>query len=442
MKDKLEEYRVLKSLFSAGDKIIVALSGGRDSAVLLHLLNSSGYKVAAAHCNFQLRGEESEEDEKFVEKYCGSLNVKLYKTRFATSEYAEKHGISIQMAARDLRYEWLEKIRSVEGYDLIAIGHNLNDSVETLLINLIRGTGLKGLTGIKEKTERVIRPLLFASREIIDQYIRENRLEYREDSSNSETKYTRNKIRHNVLPIFRDINPSFLESIDETTEHLSSAWDIYKSAIREKKNEIVKGTESRYRISTDSLSSLQHRETWIFEIFRDWGFGRLQAKEISDLLKSPSGKQLHSDTHTITRDRTKLLITVKSKKSPGKIIEIKSPEELKDSFLTDNAEIIKADKFSLISDNNYACLDASMISFPITIRKWKEGDYFYPLGMKGRKKISDFLVDIKVPLPDKDSIYVLEMNGKIIWVAGYRIDNRFRVKTSSTDILLIRKRQD
>ncbi|HKL66812.1 MAG TPA: tRNA lysidine(34) synthetase TilS [Bacteroidales bacterium] len=442
MKDKLEEYRVLKSLFSAGDKIIVALSGGRDSAVLLHLLNSSGYKVAAAHCNFQLRGEESEEDEKFVEKYCGSLNVKLYKTRFATSEYAEKHGISIQMAARDLRYEWLEKIRSVEGYDLIAIGHNLNDSVETLLINLIRGTGLKGLTGIKEKTERVIRPLLFASREIIDQYIRENRLEYREDSSNSETKYTRNKIRHNVLPIFRDINPSFLESIDETTEHLSSAWDIYKSAIREKKNEIVKGTESRYRISTDSLSSLQHRETWIFEIFRDWGFGRLQAKEISDLLKSPSGKQLHSDTHTITRDRTKLLITVKSKKSPGKIIEIKSPEELKDSFLTDNAEIIKADKFSLISDNNYACLDASMISFPITIRKWEEGDYFYPLGMKGRKKISDFLVDIKVPLPDKDSIYVLEMNGKIIWVAGYRIDNRFRVKTSSTDILLIRKRQD
>ncbi|MCF8222080.1 MAG: tRNA lysidine(34) synthetase TilS [Bacteroidales bacterium] len=440
MKDKLEKYRVSKSLFSAGDKIIVALSGGRDSAVLLHLLNSSGYKVAAAHCNFQLRGTESEEDEKFVERYCSSLNVKLYKTRFATSEYAEKHGISIQMAARDLRYEWLERIRSGEGFDLIAIGHNLNDSVETLIINLIRGTGLKGLTGIKEKTGRVIRPLLFASREMIDQYIRENRVEYREDSSNSETKYTRNKIRHDVLSIFRDINPSFLESINETSEHLSSAWDIYISAIREKKNKIVKGTESRYRISTDSLSSLQHPETWIFEIFRDWGFGRLQAKEISGLLKSASGKQLHSDTHTITRDRTELIITRKSKNPPDKIIEIKSPEELKDSFLTDNAEIIKADQFSMISDNNYACLDASMISFPITIRKWEEGDYFYPLGMKGRKKISDFLVDIKVPLPDKDRIYVLEMNGKIIWVAGYRIDNRFRVKTSTTEILLIRKR--
>lgn len=440
MKDKLEEYRVSKSLFSSGDKIIVALSGGRDSTVLLHLLNSSGYKVAAAHCNFQLRGAESEEDEKFVERYCSSLNVKLYKTRFATSEYAEKHGISIQMAARDLRYEWLERIRSGEGFDLIAIGHNLNDSVETLIINLIRGTGLKGLTGIKEKTERVIRPLLFASREMIDQYIRENRVEYREDSSNSETKYTRNKIRHDVLPVFRDINPSFLDSINETTEHLSSAWDIYISAIREKKNEIVKGTESRYRVSTDSLSLLQHAETWIFEIFRDWGFGRLQAKEIAGLLSSASGKQLHSDTHTITRDRTELIITRKSKRSPGKNIEIKSPEELKDTFLTDNAEIIKADKFSMISDNNYACLDASMISFPLTIRKWEEGDYFYPLGMKGRKKISDFLVDIKVPLPDKDSIYVLEMNGKIIWVAGYRIDNRFRVKASTTDILLIRKR--
>lgn len=440
MKDKLEEYRVSKSLFSAGDKIIVALSGGRDSTVLLHLLNSSGYKVAAAHCNFQLRGAESEEDEKFVERYCRSLNVKLFKTRFATSEYAEKHGISIQMAARDLRYEWLERIRSGERFDLIAIGHNLNDSVETMIINLIRGTGLKGLTGIKEKTGSVIRPLLFASREMIDQYIRENRVEYREDSSNSETKYTRNKIRHNVLPIFRDINPSFLDSINETTEHLSSAWDIYISAIREKKNEIVKGTESRYRISTDSLSLLENPETWIFEIFRDWGFGRLQAKEIAGLLTSSSGKQLHSDTHTITRDRTELLITRKSKKSPGKNIEIKSPEELKDSFLADYAEIIKADKFSMISDNNYACLDASIISFPITIRKWEEGDYFYPLGMKGRKKISDFLVDLKVPLPDKDRIYVLEMNGEIIWVAGYRIDNRFRVKPSTTDILLIRKK--
>ncbi|MBN1387530.1 MAG: tRNA lysidine(34) synthetase TilS [Bacteroidales bacterium] len=440
MIERFEQYRKQKKLFSGNDRILLAVSGGIDSMVMLDIFIRLNYNIAVAHCNFQLRGKESDGDEEFVENLCNTKGIKLYKKKFRTEEYAAEKGISIQMAARDLRFDWLSRIKEEENFNLLAMGHNLNDSIETILINLTRGTGINGLTGISPKSGYIIRPLLFATRQMIREYGINNSIEYREDSSNIKTKYTRNKIRHNVIPVLQQINPSVLYSIDETSDYLKSAYIIYEQAIESKRQEIIKYQGKTVTIKTSSLKELKPLETWVYELFKEWNFGKQQLGDIVHLIDGETGKQIFSNSHSLTKNRDEIIITPLNT-GQQKLIIINSADEFRNSFLIDSYEIMPRKDINISNDLSYAYLDADLIRFPLYIRRWKEGDYFYPLGMQGRKKVSDLLIDMKIPLPEKDIIYVLEMDGKIVWVIGLRIDDRFKVTESCEEVLVIHKKE-
>jgi tRNA(Ile)-lysidine synthase len=441
MLEQFEKFRQSKNIFNSSDKILLAVSGGIDSVVMLDLFTRMDYKIAVAHCNFQLRGEESDGDQAFVADLCRQAGLRLYTKKFETASYASEKGISIQMAARDLRFEWLAGLRKEEDYDLIATGHNLNDSVETILINLTRGTGINGLTGIDPVSGHIIRPLLFATRQMIMHYADENSISYREDSSNIQTRYTRNKIRHNVIPVLEQINPSVLYSISETAEFLKSAYHIYRSTIEEKRKEIVEYDEKSSCIRISELRKLHPLETWVYELFRDYHFGRQQVSDIIRLLDAETGKQIISYDHILTRDRERIIISP-SDTAEFTAMTISSVSGLRDLSLFEKAEIIDVDELQISDDPSFAYLDAAMIDFPLSIRKWQKGDFFHPLGMKGSKKVSDFLIDTKTPLPEKDRILVLTMNDKIIWLIGRRIDNRYKVSDSTSRVLMIKLRNN
>ncbi len=441
MLKQFEQYRKERNIFSGHEKILLAVSGGIDSVVMLHIFKELKYNIAVAHCNFQLRGKESDEDEEFVRNLCHTARVKFYRKKFRTSEYAKEKGISIQMAARDLRFDWLTGLKEEENFDLLAMGHNLNDSIETIIINLTRGTGINGLTGISPRSGYIIRPLLFATREMIREYSINNDIDYREDSSNIKTKYTRNKIRHNIIPVLQQINPSVLYSIGETSEYLKSAYIIYEQAIESKRLEILEHEEKTVSFKTSEIKKLEPLETWIYELFKDWNFGKQQTGDIIQLIDAETGKQIFSNSHSITKDRGRLIITPINTEQ-HKIITINSADDFKDCHLINKYEIALREDIEISNDTSYAYLDADLVRFPLTIRKWKEGDYFYPLGMKGRKKISDLLIDMKIPLPEKENIYVLDMQDTIMWVMGLRIDDRFKVTETTDEVLIIQKRED
>ncbi len=441
MLEQFEQFRQLKNIFKSSDNILLAVSGGIDSVVMLDIFTRLEYNIAVAHCNFQLRGKESDGDQAFVADLCRKAEQRLYTKKFKTAAYAGEKGISIQMAARDLRFEWLRKLRKEENYDLIATGHNLNDSIETILINLTRGTGINGLTGISPASGHIIRPLLFATRQMIRQYAEDNNISYREDSSNIQTRYTRNKIRHNVIPVLEQINPSVLFSISETSEFLKSAYLIYEQTIEEKRKEIIEYGDKSSSIRISELKKLHPLDTWVYELFKYYNFGKHQVSDIIRLLDADTGKQLISANHILTRDRGRIII------SPSATEEfipltIDSLAGLREIPLFETAEIRDAEDLHISGDPSIACLDAGLIDYPLTIRKWKEGDWFQPLGMKGRKKVSDFLIDMKIPLPEKDKTLVLAMDEQIIWLIGRRIDNRFKVSESTSEVLRIRKRKD
>ncbi|MBS0011164.1 MAG: tRNA lysidine(34) synthetase TilS [Bacteroidales bacterium] len=441
MTEQFEQYRKDEKIFSENDRILLAVSGGIDSLVMLDLFHKAGYKIAVAHCNFRLRGREADGDEEFVESLCRKSKLRFYKKRFQTTEYAAQKGLSIQMAARDLRYEWLAGIRENENYDLVATGHNLNDSIETIILNLARGTGINGLTGISPRSGYLIRPILFATRQMIRDYAESNRLCHREDSSNIQTKYKRNKIRHRIIPILEEINPSVLHSIDESSDHLKSAYIIYSGAIESKRKEIFKYDKDSASVKTSDLENLEPAVTWLYELFKQWNFNKYQAREINQLIHADPGKQLFSTSHCLSKDRGKIIITPLADRQEKEII-INSPGEFIKVDLIDSYRIIPVKNVIFSNNNDYAYLDADLIEYPLTIRRWVEGDYFYPLGMQGRKKISDMLIDMKIPLPYKDDVYVLEMKGKIIWLIGIRIDDRFKVTESTSEVLQIIKKND
>jgi len=440
MLEQFEHYRQSEKLFLRNDNILLAVSGGIDSVVMLDLFISMGYNISVAHCNFRLRGKESDGDEEFVEKLCRKTGIKLYLKKFNTDEYASEKGISIQMAARDLRYQWLTELKEKEGYDYISTGHNLNDSIETIIINLTRGTGINGLTGINPKSGFIIRPVLFATRQMIQEYAENNNLKYREDSSNLQTKYTRNKIRHGVIPILEQINPSVLHSINETAGYLKSANIIYEHAIEKEKQKIISHEKKTASLKITDLKNLIPAETWIYEIFHGWNFGKHQIGDILNLINADTGKQLFSESHVLTKDRDKIIITSLEKRADKEFI-ISSSDDFNNNPLIERIEIIPGKNITINDDPSYAYVDASLIQYPMRLRKWKQGDYFYPLGMKGRKKISDFLIDLKISLPEKENVYVLEMNSTIIWIVGFRIDDRYKVTHETDEVLVIRRKK-
>jgi tRNA(Ile)-lysidine synthase len=431
----IEENHMVKS----GDRVLMTVSGGIDSMVMSHLFISAGFDTGIAHCNFCLRGKESDRDEEFVKKYADDNNIPFFYKRFDTKGYASKHRISLQMAARDLRYKWFEEIRKKRKYDKIAIAHNLNDNIETLLINLTRGTGITGLTGMKPSGYHIIRPLLFATREKITDYCKKNGIKYREDRSNAETKYMRNRIRHLVIPVLKEINPSVEITLHETTERLSGINEIVAIFINKLKEKVLteKGKETILKIVP--LRQYLDNSSILYELTKQFGMTNALLKDLRNILKGRTGGRIFTDTHRIIKNRNELIITRKTNEDTESY-EIRNMAGFKKvSFIKSVISVNITLNFHIPSGSGTACLDFDKVVFPLLIRKWRFGDSFYPLGMKQKKKLSDYFTDRKYSIPDKEKTYILESGGKIAWIVGERIDDRFKItgKTKKAIIMTV-----
>jgi len=425
-----------KQLFSSNQKVLLAVSGGIDSMVLLHLFEKSGFEYGIAHCNFQLRGDESDGDEQFVRDQVQQHGIPAYFETFETTEYAQVKGISIEMAARELRYEFFERIRSEHNYDYIATAHHQDDLVETFFLNLSRKTGIKGLSGIKDKKGSIIRPLLFAGREEIEQYASLNYIEYREDSTNSQVVYQRNFLRHKILPLFSELNPSFKKNMLASVENLREAEKVYANAIEGEKERIVKEDVENTVVSIPALQGSQYAKTILLEILSEFGFNPSVIDEVFASLDTLSGKQFFSKTHRLVKDREDLFIS-ELKNEDERIYYIEENDMELFSPLDIAIDTLDGSGFKIIKEKHIACIDMDEIQFPLLIRRWKQGDYFQPLGMTGFKKVSDFFIDQKMPIHEKENTWLLCSGKKIVWIMGHRLDNRFKVTSDTRRVLKI-----
>ncbi|MBU8892010.1 MAG: tRNA lysidine(34) synthetase TilS [Bacteroidales bacterium] len=419
------------------DRILLGVSGGIDSVCMLHYFSTSGYSTGIAHCNFGLRGEESDQDEIFVRNLASEFDIPFFSVKFNTQEIAEKEGISIQMAARDLRYEWFEEIRKKYDYDYIAIAHNKDDVIETFLINLTRGSGLKGFTGIKPKSGKIIRPLLFSSRNDILTFICTNNLEFREDSSNNSVKYSRNLIRHELIPLFEKINPAFRETMIENISRLKESEEVYLDNIQSKKELIFKEENQKIIIDIEQLKLLHPLTTYLHEFLKPFGFSHTQISDIINSLDGISGKKFISLTHRLIKDRTELIIEEVSATHNRSFLINSKNDSIEHPVRLNITELKRSENYEISKDTNTGLFDSDFIEFPLTIRKWKSGDYFMPLGMKNLKKLSDFFIDEKLSISEKENTWILESENKIIWIIGKRIDDRFKITGKTTKILKI-----
>ena len=421
---QIAQYIEKEKLFGLKDKVLIALSGGADSVALLRVMVYLGYSCEAAHCNFRLRGEESDRDESFVRNLCNNLNIPLHVIHFDTNEYAAQHQVSIEMAARELRYDWFEKLRKELKADVVAVAHHRDDSVETLLLNLIRGTGINGLTGIHPKNNHIVRPLLTVSREDILAYLKEMKQEYVTDSTNLQDEYTRNKIRLNLLPMMETINPSIKSSLFSTASHLLDASVIYNKVIEEGKKRVI----TNEGISIEKLLTEPSPRALLFEILYPLGFNSAQADDIFLSLDRQSGRKFFSPAWMVVRDRAYLLI----KRLTSQAVEAEEKPVIEEERFPYTPD------FVIPRDKKTACFDADKLSYPLTIRKWQAGDRFVPFGMKGKKNVSDYLTDVKYSILQKESMYVLCSGEQIVWLVGERTDNRFRIDKDTKNVLLLR----
>lgn len=425
-----------KQLIEKNQKVLLAISGGIDSMVLLHLFQRSVYDFGIAHCNFHLRGEESDNDEQFIRDTVSQFGFKAFFADFETEEYARLNGISIEMAARRLRYDYFEEIRIREGFDLIATAHHLDDLIETFFLNLSRKTGIHGLTGIKEKSGKLIRPLLFTGRAEIEEYAANHYLDYREDSSNTEVIYQRNFIRHKILPLFNELNPAFRKNLLAGIENLKDAEQVYMHFISEQENKVVLRNKDELTIDISKLLNTPFPKVLLLEVLSDFGFNASVVNDIYDSLNSESGKQFFSRSHRLVKDREQLFVS-EIKNDEDRIYYIEEGDlELFQPFDL-NIEEIDTESFQIINNQNVACIDRGEVDFPLLIRKWKQGDYFQPLGMSGFKKVSDFFIDQKVPLHEKENTWLLCSGKKIVWIMGQRLDERFKITPKSRRVLKI-----
>lgn len=423
-------------LFTLSDKILVTLSGGTDSVAMTALLLQLGYTLEAAHCNFQLRGREADDDEAFVRKLCKQWGIPLQVQKFNTQQYADKQKISIQMAARDLRYTWFEQVREERRLDYIAIAHNQDDAVETFFLNLSRGAGLKGLTGIAAKHNKIVRPLLNTWRKDLTKYLATHTILFREDRSNAETKYQRNLIRHEILPLMERLNPAFGETMQATLQRLNEAAFFYQQGMEAFIEQLVTKKADALYIKIAPLLQHPAAATVLHELLTPAGFTHSQQQNILSCLSAQPGKQFASASHKVVKDRNHLIVSTKktiSKKSfPVDLTEkkIKTPIALQ-------WQLKKAGEVTLSQQPAIAYLDAEKLASRLTLRGWQAGDKFIPLGMSQFKKISDFLIDNKVPRHIKEQVYVLESNGEICWVVGMRIDDRFKLTETTQQVLVV-----
>jgi len=437
MQSRFVDFIRKNNLLTEKDKVLLGVSGGIDSMVMLSLFHKSGFKVSVAHCNFSLRGEESDGDEELVQHVCELNGIPLHRIRFETENFAKANKISIQLAARNLRYEWFNSICNEFGYAKLAIAHNRDDVAETVLINLTRGTGLKGLTGIKPKHDNIIRPLLFAGRDEIIRYAIHEGIQYREDSSNASVKYARNRIRHNVLPELEKLNPSAKASIASAAQHVQEAWDLVASYIHGLKSKLIKVENGKLFISIQGLKEEPHAKFFLIEELMTFGFTPDTIEQIYDSVKGQSGKLFYSPTHQLLRDR-EFMILAEREESDTTTLEIESGcHEIDYPVRLTFHQIENSPALKVPNDSNIAALDVDKLTFPIKLRPWQPGDKFMPFGMDRFKKVSDFLVDQKISMFEKDNIYVMESKGDIVWVVGKRIDNRFKISNQTTKIWMV-----
>ena len=423
-------------------RLLVAVSGGPDSVVLLDALHREGFSVVVAHCNFHLRGEASDGDAEFVKQLSEKYQVPYYQVDFDTEREARERGVSIEMAARDLRYEWFERVADEADCELIAVAHNADDVVETFFLNLMRGAGLQGLSGMAELRGRVVRPLLQVSRKQIMEYVAENELDYRIDATNLETVYTRNKIRHNVVPQLTEINPSFLDTMANNMRFIASAQGIVEAYAAEAYKRVVTEEGERIRFDLKALRECEGVDTLLFMWLSRYGFGSDVVMQLYRSLDDIAGKQFYSQTHRLVIGKESLELEVRSEE-----LGVRSEEwEIENGeSRVENGELkieiseVDIEGFEVVKLGNVACLDADKLQYPLVLRHWKKGDWFVPFGMKGRKKLSDFFADKKMNIIDKERVWLMVSGDDIVWVVGHRVDARYAVtdKTKRVKIFLL-----
>lgn len=419
--------------FLKGRKLLLAVSGGIDSMVLVDLLQKLDYDIYIAHCNFNLRGEESDGDEQFIRNYAAENNIKLFVTRFDTTLFAADNKLSIQLAARRLRYAWFEELIAENQLDYLLTAHHLDDSLETFLINLTRGTGIEGLTGIPQLNQNIVRPLLIFSRDEIVAYAKENEIAWREDSSNSSTKYLRNKLRHEVAPVLKSLNPAFMDSFKETLNHLQQAQSLAEDAAVLVYQQVVAEKQGQKHINIQQLKRLPNYRAYLYQWLSPFGFTAWD--DIYALTETQAGKFILSGNYRLLKDR-EVLILEELKEGETTVYYIESA----DSKLVYpiSIELLKTNEVFNNSTKNEVFVNNELINFPLSIRKWKESDYFYPLGMKGqKKKVSKYFKDEKMSLIDKENTWLLCSGDDIVWIVGRRADERFKITKETTQILKI-----
>lgn len=445
MHNRFLKYIEQEGLIEHGEKVILGVSGGIDSMVMADLFYRTGIPHVLAHCNFKLRNEEADQDESFIKDYARDRNIELFIKHFDTAAHASSHNISIQMSARQLRFDWFESILDKEGYDLIATAHHLDDQIETFFLNLMRSTGIAGLHGILPKQGRLIHPMLFASRMEINQYARENNIRYREDSSNLTVKYARNKIRHQVLPILEEIHPNFKNILTSNIKRLRETEKIYRSAVSDVIKYFVTTIDRSPAISIDALKKTNAPATYLFEYLAPYQFKFSTVEDIINSLDGISGKTFYSPSHKIIRDRNYLLLIENREdtEKKGIMIHRENVPGYTDTpaRLTFNITDITGD-FKITEDPKTALIDAEKISWPLKISQWEKGDHFFPLGMQQSKKISDFLIDEKIPIHNKQNTFILRSGKKVVWIIGKRLDNRFKITDKTTKVLKIKLLED
>ena len=446
MLEKFQNHITLNLPFLIGKKLLLAISGGVDSMVMVDLFHKLEFEIAIAHCNFQLRGIESFEDQNFVQSYAEANDIKLFITQFDTQAFASDYKVSTQVAARELRYSWFYELLDTENYDFILTAHHADDNLETFLINFVRGTGLGGLTGIPLQNDKVIRPILIFSRQGLELYAKENNIKWREDSSNASDKYLRNKIRHNLVPILKELNPDFLSSFQNTQTYLQESQTMAEDASIIVYQQVAK--QNREGPSNDGsvdelsrhihfdliqLKKLPNYKSYLYQWLIEYGFSAWD--DIYDLVDGQSGKQVFSSEFRLLKDREFLIL------SP-----IKIEDEIEEYFIYKNQKEVniplnltfcKVANISFVP-NTTIFVDEDKLCFPLVLRRWKEGDSFQPFGMEGNsKKVSKFFKDQKLSLIDKENIWILCSNNQVVWIIGLRQDERFKVQNITKNILKI-----
>lgn len=425
------------NLFQKEDKLLIALSGGIDSMVLTHLLFQLDYHIAVAHCNFQLRGLQSDADKDFVEAFAKMHKIPFYTKAFDTKVYADEQQVSTQLAARELRYSWFDEVMKHHNYDYLVTAHHANDQVETMLYNLTKGTGIAGLRGIPLKNDQIRRPLLSFTKEEIETYAHNHDLQWREDLSNQDDKYSRNRLRLNVIPELKQLNPGLEQTLVNNSRRFEALEKLLLHETSDIRSNYLSKQQDYFSLDLSWYDEKSGGLAILIELLKPFGFNIDQCFSIAEGIAKTSGKQYFSPGFTLVMDRDMVQLTPKHETKEFSLIIDDSTNQIATPWADFSIERVSAhDEWP--KDKHTACLDADLIQFPIKVRNWMQGDSFYPLGMKGKKKLSDFMIDEKIPVNLKSRVMLFESDHDIIWVAGYRIDNRYKITSNTKHLLIIK----